>query len=355
MTTLTKLKSLDLLGFVIFAASCTMLLMALQWGGNGYAWNSSTIIGLFCGSGVTIALFFWWQNRKGDEAMIPLTIFKQQTVFFAFLTMLFQGGQMLSSYYLPIWFQVVKDANPKRSGIMTVPTMISQMFSASISGLLGTCKNYFHQPKNMCRRTNGLTDNYYYIYSFKVGVLHSVRNCRMHTGHSRLCLVYNVHSIYKHHPMGRISSPLRIRPWYGLPGGKIPAISPPPLLPCNLYNPASSLLQGRSAQPIVAVQTVLPESQNAIGSSVIVFAQFFGGALFVAVGQTAFANTLQPALQTYIPSVDPLEMLNAGAAEVRLIAAKYGPAVVEGAVLAYNKSLTETLVCSPGSDRPDRL
>ncbi|KAL9065886.1 MAG: hypothetical protein Q9161_007939 [Pseudevernia consocians] len=44
-------SDLDLVGFSIFAPALIMLLLALQWGGTTFAWNSSQIIGLFCGAG----------------------------------------------------------------------------------------------------------------------------------------------------------------------------------------------------------------------------------------------------------------------------------------------------------------
>lgn len=75
MTILRSLHTkLDLLGFVLFAGCTIQLLLALQYGGNQYAWNSSTTIGLFCGSGVAFSLWLAWDWYKGDAAMMPLSI-----------------------------------------------------------------------------------------------------------------------------------------------------------------------------------------------------------------------------------------------------------------------------------------
>ena len=61
MSLAKKLKSLDAIGFVLFASSIIMLLLALQFGGVYYAWNSSTVIGLFVRFGITIVAFVLWQ------------------------------------------------------------------------------------------------------------------------------------------------------------------------------------------------------------------------------------------------------------------------------------------------------
>ncbi|KAL6406284.1 MFS multidrug transporter [Ilyonectria robusta] len=60
-TSLSALKILrekvDFIGFLFFVGAAVQLFLALQFGGNQHAWNSTTIIGLFCSAGVTIIIF----------------------------------------------------------------------------------------------------------------------------------------------------------------------------------------------------------------------------------------------------------------------------------------------------------
>jgi hypothetical protein len=121
-----------------------MVLLAIQWGGVKHAWKSATIIGLLSGSFLSLLLFIAWEHRRGDQAMVPLDILFRSPVLFSAWTGLFQmGSQMVISYYLPIWFQVVQGVGPTASGVRTLPTMISQMTAALVAGVLGTSHYLF--------------------------------------------------------------------------------------------------------------------------------------------------------------------------------------------------------------------
>ena len=138
----TSLKStliaLDLVGFAIFEPACLMFLLAIWWGGVTYPWKSPNVIGLFCGSFVLTCLFVAWEHHRGDAAMIPLNIVRQRVVFFSCCTSLLQIGPLnMLNYFLPIWFQAVKDASPTESGIMMLATVVSQILVAPIAGILG--------------------------------------------------------------------------------------------------------------------------------------------------------------------------------------------------------------------------
>ena len=94
-------------------------------------------------------------------------------------------------------------------------------------------------------------------------------------------------------------------------------------------------------QPVIAVQSVLPTSQTATGSALVLFCQIFGGAIAVAVAQLTLTNSLAPALRQYTPRIDPADIINAGATSVRGVipAAELG-----GVLLAYNSALTRVFV-----------
>ena len=70
----TVVHSLDLPGFVLIAPAAIMFFLALQYGGNKYAWNSFTVTGLLTGAAVIFALFLIWKHRQGDNAMVPLSM-----------------------------------------------------------------------------------------------------------------------------------------------------------------------------------------------------------------------------------------------------------------------------------------
>src|ERR1700733_11151661 len=80
---------LDLIGFALFAPSTIQLLLALEYGGNEYAWNSATVIGLFCGAGGTFIVFLIWEYARGDDAMVPLSMMKHRGVWSSCLVSFF--------------------------------------------------------------------------------------------------------------------------------------------------------------------------------------------------------------------------------------------------------------------------
>tara|TARA_R110002060_G_scaffold14952_8_gene20939 strand:- start:501 stop:1193 length:693 start_codon:yes stop_codon:yes gene_type:complete len=137
---------LDITGFSIFAPSVVMFLLALQWGGVAYPWKSATVIGLFCGSAGLLVVFLAWENKKGDEAMIPLAMVSKQVVWSATLSTFFLYGSLLGqAYYLAIYFQAVRGLSPSLSGAYALPGILSQVVFAGVSGF-GVSKVGYYLP-----------------------------------------------------------------------------------------------------------------------------------------------------------------------------------------------------------------
>ena len=62
--------------------------------------------------------------------------------------MLQMGSLLLITYYLPIWFQSVKQVGPTMSGVMILPTFLAQIPAAGISSLLSMSDAQFQIPKS---------------------------------------------------------------------------------------------------------------------------------------------------------------------------------------------------------------
>ena len=92
-------------------------------------------------------------------------------------------------------------------------------------------------------------------------------------------------------------------------------------------------------QPLLVIQTVLPEIDVPVGTSLITMTQALFGAIFVAVAQNVFDNALSMNIHSVAPDFNIQGLLNGGATTI--IADL--PASIQPLFLAaYNKSVTET-------------
>ncbi|KAI0804931.1 major facilitator superfamily domain-containing protein [Xylaria sp. FL0064] len=130
-------RDLDLIGFVLFAPAVLQLLLALQYGGNQFPWNSSRVIGLFSGSAANFIVWFFWNRHKGDGALLPHAMIGRTAVW---ASGVYQGLLMAAVYggiyFLPIYFQAINDASPLLSGVYLLPTILPQLVTAASSGLI---------------------------------------------------------------------------------------------------------------------------------------------------------------------------------------------------------------------------
>ena len=140
----TAVKSLDLVGFALISPAAIMLLLALEYGGNQYAWNSSVVIGLLCGAAAIFALFLFWEHREGDGAMIPFAFLRSPIVRSASLTQFFTlGGILIGDFYLAIFFQVIHNDSPLMSGVHLLPVTLGLVIFALVTGGLIQVTGYY--------------------------------------------------------------------------------------------------------------------------------------------------------------------------------------------------------------------
>lgn len=66
-----KLQSMDPLGLLLLVPAILALLLALEWGGSSYAWNSWRVIMLFVLSGILLLIFTGVEIHAQDKATLP--------------------------------------------------------------------------------------------------------------------------------------------------------------------------------------------------------------------------------------------------------------------------------------------
>ncbi|GAA5838665.1 hypothetical protein JCM11251_003257 [Rhodosporidiobolus azoricus] len=130
---------MDWIGGILVLGAVTSLVLALQWGGNQKPWNDGSVIACFVVAGVAFIALVIWERYLGDRAMVPVKIFSHGPVSInailatAFIT---RCSLLIFTYYIPIYFQAVKDHDATKSGVDILAFMLSVVFSVIISGRL---------------------------------------------------------------------------------------------------------------------------------------------------------------------------------------------------------------------------
>lgn len=102
-----KLIRMDPLGNLFFMPSVICLLLALQWGGTTYAWNSARIISLLVLFGVLAIAFVAVQLWNQEMATVPPRIVNQRSIAAGIWYSFFSGAAfltMVGSLSNCLWF-----------------------------------------------------------------------------------------------------------------------------------------------------------------------------------------------------------------------------------------------------------
>ncbi|KAH8596657.1 major facilitator superfamily domain-containing protein [Bisporella sp. PMI_857] len=284
-----NIRSLDLPGFALFTPCIIMFLLALQWGGTKYAWASATVIGLFCGSAGMLLVFGAWEHRQGDTAMFPLSMLRQRVVYCACLFIFFLGANLLThSYYMAIYFQAARGVAPTLSGVYILPSILSQMLMAVVSGALVSRLGYYLPWAVIC------------------GVMASLGSGLIST-------------------LDPDSSNVK---WI-------------------FFQIIGGAGRGCGIQiAVVAIQNHLSPAFISVGMSALIFMQSFAASLFLSFAQTIFSNGLKDALPKYAPGVDAQKVIEAGATNFRSVISEQE---VAGTAMAFCRSFDQVMYLVAGA------
>ncbi|KAI5364874.1 Putative major facilitator superfamily, MFS transporter superfamily [Septoria linicola] len=137
----TKLSSglvaFDWLGTISIVGVVLMLLLGLDFGGVVFPWNSATVICLIVFGVVMAGVFLFTEKRLAKYPLMPLEIFRNQSTSAAFAVCFCHGMVFIaSSYYMPLYFQSVKQAGPLRSGVLILPYALPEAVIGIVNGVI---------------------------------------------------------------------------------------------------------------------------------------------------------------------------------------------------------------------------
>ncbi|GAA4736257.1 MDR family MFS transporter [Phytohabitans rumicis] len=134
---------IDYAGIALVALGASGLILALEWGGNEYAWGSPVILGLFAVSVLLLAAFVLVELRA-REPMLPMTLFRNPVFVVCGTLSFIVGFAMLGAMtYLPTYLQFVDGASATESGLRTVPMVIGLLGTSMISGTVVSRTGYY--------------------------------------------------------------------------------------------------------------------------------------------------------------------------------------------------------------------
>lgn len=134
-----KIRRIDYVGSVIFIASTTSFLIPLTWGGVLYSWDSwRTLVPLIIGI-AGIALFVVYEAYIAPNPIIPIELFNNRTAAVSYFSSALSGLLVWCIvYYMPLYFQAVKEYTPVITGVCLFPQTFTVAPAGAFAGALIT-------------------------------------------------------------------------------------------------------------------------------------------------------------------------------------------------------------------------
>ena len=127
---------MDLLGVALVMGGIISFILAMDYGGQKAAWNSSTVVGILVGSIAIWVAFVFWENFNHRRAMMERRLIVQRFVWEPAVFQFFIGGSyFVLLYYLPIYFQSIDNRTAIGSGVLNLPLVLAMAIGSTVSGI----------------------------------------------------------------------------------------------------------------------------------------------------------------------------------------------------------------------------
>ncbi|HET8591134.1 MAG TPA: MDR family MFS transporter [Nakamurella sp.] len=110
-----------------------LLIVAEQ--GREWGWASGSVVTMLIVGVLGVVAFVWIEFRMGDEALIPMRLFRSGVFSIGLgVSVLIGVGMFGAIMCLPLYLQIVKGASPTKAGLLMLPMMVGIMISSVTSG-----------------------------------------------------------------------------------------------------------------------------------------------------------------------------------------------------------------------------
>ncbi|MFW0797537.1 MDR family MFS transporter [Gordonia sp. CPCC 205515] len=126
----------DYWGATALAVAVAPLLIVAEQG-RVWGWTSGLSMLCYAIGVVGIAAFIWIEHKMGDDALIPLRLFKNLVFAQGILISVIVGAVMFGGIsMLPQYFQVLRGSSPMVAGLQMLPMVVGLMTGSIMSGQL---------------------------------------------------------------------------------------------------------------------------------------------------------------------------------------------------------------------------
>lgn len=120
------------------AASLTLGLVPLLTAaeqGREWGWGSGRSLACYVIGGIGLVAFVLVERSMGDDALIPLRIFRIRAAAITIVASIVVGSAMFGGIMLlPLYMQIVHSASPTESGFLMLPLVVGLMIASIVSG-----------------------------------------------------------------------------------------------------------------------------------------------------------------------------------------------------------------------------
>jgi EmrB/QacA subfamily drug resistance transporter len=129
-------RRIDWLGSLMLVVGLVPILVVAEQG-QSWGWSSPAAFACYVLGVAGLTLFIWIQHRMGDDALLPLRLFRSPTFSVASGQVSIVGMAMFGGLsVIPLYLQIVRGASPTKSGLLLLPLVAGLMLASLVAGRL---------------------------------------------------------------------------------------------------------------------------------------------------------------------------------------------------------------------------